>query len=58
MKRISNLEMNQIKGGDSLSVSGPIINALVSFIKLIQEAGYNLGSGFRRMADDELCPLK
>ena len=57
MKRLNDCELDQIKGGDAL-VSGPIISAVIGIIKLIQEAGYNLGSGFRRFADDELCPLK
>ncbi|MBQ3307993.1 MAG: bacteriocin [Bacilli bacterium] len=57
MKKMNDFELDQIKGGDSL-VSGPIINAIVGVIRLIQEAGYNLGSGFRRISDDELCPLK
>jgi bacteriocin-like protein len=57
MKKMNDCELDQVKGGDAF-VSGPIINAVVGIIKLIQEAGYNLGSGFRRLADDELCPLK
>ena len=58
MKHISDKELDCIKGGDSNSITGPIISALVSVIKLIQEAGYDLGSGFRRIADNEMCPLR
>ncbi len=57
MIQIKDKELERISGGDSY-VSGPIINAVVNIIILIQEAGYNLGSGFRRMAEDEICPLK
>ena len=55
MKNIDNDTLNNIKGG---SVSGPIINAFVNVIKVIQEAGYALGSGIRRISEDSLCPLK
>ena len=57
MRNIKDKELEKISGGDSY-VTGPIINAVVNIIKLIQEAGYNLGSGFRRMAEDEICPLR
>ena len=57
MKKIDNDTLKTIKGGDDY-VSGPIINAIVSIIKLIQEAGYNMGSGFRRISENEMCPLK
>ena len=57
MKRLDNATLEKIKGGDSY-VSGPIISAIVSIIKLLQDAGYNVGSGFRRIHDEELCPLK
>ena len=55
---VNNETLDKISGGDSTYVSGPIISALVSIIKLIRDAGYDLGSGFRRMADGEICPLK
>ncbi len=57
MRIINDMELERVSGGDSY-VTGPIINAVVNIIKLIQEAGYNLGSGFRRMAEDEICPLR
>ena len=49
-------ELEKISGGDA-SITGPVINALVNIITLIHDAGYDLGSGIRRMAEDELCPL-
>jgi len=57
MKQLDDNTLEAIKGGDSY-VSGPIISAIVSIIKLLQDAGYNVGSGFRRIHEEELCPLK
>lgn len=57
MKHIKEETLEEITGGDSY-VSGPIINAIVSMIKLVRDAGYDLGSGFRRMAEGEICPLE
>lgn len=56
MKKIDNDTLDEIKGGSS--VTGPIINAFVNIIKVIQEAGYALGSGIRRISEDSLCPLE
>lgn len=57
MKILDNESLEKIKGGDSY-VSGPIISAVVTIIKLLQDAGYRVGSGFRRINEEELCPLK
>ena len=56
MTKIDIKKQEELIGGDSY-VTGPIINAVVSIIKLIRDAGYDIGSGFRRMAEDEICPL-
>ena len=56
MKKVSDNELNEIYGGDS--ISGPIINAIVNVLNLIQEAGYNVGSGIRRIIEGEMCPLR
>lgn len=58
MKPVSNEKLDKIMGGDSSYVSGPIISAIVSIIKLIRDAGYDMGSGMRRISEDNLCPLK
>lgn len=55
MKAIKENKLDNIKGGN---VSGPIINAIVSVIEALKNAGYSLGSGIRRIAEDNLCPLK
>ena len=57
MEKIKEEELDSINGG-STSVSGPIINAVVSIINLIKDAGYSLGSGIRRISENNLCPLK
>lgn len=55
MKEINEKDLDKIKGGN---ISGPIINAVVSVIEVLKNAGYALGSGIRRIAEDNLCPLK
>ena len=54
MKVIKESNLDRIKGGN---ISGPI-NAVVSVIEALKNAGYSLGSGIRRIAEDNLCPLK
>ena len=56
MKPISEQELESIKGGTS--ISGTIINALVNVIKELKAAGYSFGSGIRRLAEGNVCPLK
>ncbi len=57
MKKVEDRKLDEIFGGDSSYVTGPIINAIVAVVKLIRDAGYDLGSGFRRMIEGEVCPL-
>ncbi|MBQ9019283.1 MAG: hypothetical protein IJ097_03095 [Bacilli bacterium] len=57
MEKLDDKKLDNIKGGNT-SISGPIINALVNIINVLKDAGYALGSGIRRVAEDELCPLK
>lgn len=56
MKPIKDEELENIKGGTS--ISGTIINALVNVIKELKAAGYSFGSGIRRIAEGNVCPLK
>ena len=56
MKEIKKEDLNIISGGN-LSVSGPVINAVVNVIKVLKDAGYQLGSGIRRISENNLCPL-
>lgn len=57
MKELNENKLDSIKGGNT-SITGPIINALVNVIETLKNAGYSLGSGIRRISEDELCPLK
>ena len=57
MKEIKEEKMDNIKGGDA-TITGTIINALVSVIEVLKNAGYSLGSGIRRISEDNLCPIK
>jgi len=57
MKELQEEKMDNIKGGDA-TITGSIINAIVSVIEILKNAGYSLGSGIRRISEDELCPLK
>lgn len=57
MRKLNENKLDNIKGGNT-TISGPIINAFVNVIELIKNAGFSLGSGIRRISEDELCPLK
>lgn len=57
MEKIKEDNLNEISGGNT-TVSGPIINAVTTVIELIKDAGYALGSGIRRISENNLCPLK
>ena len=57
MKELEIEKMDRISGGNT-SITGPIISGLVSIIKVLKDAGYALGSGIRRISENNLCPLK
>ena len=57
MKQIKNDTLDRIKGGTT-TITGTILNAIVDILKLIKDAGYSVGSGIRRISENELCPLK
>lgn len=57
MKKIKEENMDNIKGGDA-TITGSVINAIVNVIEILKNAGYSLGSGIRRISEDNLCPLK
>lgn len=56
MKKISNNKLEDIVGGTNY-VSGTVINAFVNVIKLVMEAGEQMGSSIRRIAEGNICPL-
>ena len=57
MKELTNDEQDKILGGNT-SITGPIINAVVNVYKVLKDAGYSMGSGIRRISEDNLCPLE
>ena len=57
MNSIKEKELDKIKGGNT-TISGPIINSIVNIINVLRDAGYSLGSGIRRITEDDLCPLE
>ena len=57
MKIVGNDKLDEIVGGSDY-ISGSIINAFVNVIKLLIDAGYDVGSSIRRVAEGNVCPLK
>jgi len=57
MKKIEEKVLEEITGGNT-SITGPIINALVNVIKVLKDAGYSIGTGIRRIGENNLCPLE
>ena len=53
MDTIKEKELDIIKGGNITTVSGTIISALSNIIKMIREAGYDIGSGIRRIIQND-----
>ncbi len=56
MKQIEKDKLYNINGGNT--ISSTVINAFTNLIKLLKDAGYSLGSGIRRIGEDNLCPLE
>ena len=57
MIKMSNENLDNTTGGNT-TINGPIINAVISIIDLLREAGYNLGSGIRRFSENKVCPFE
>lgn len=58
MYKLTENELNNVKGGGLETLSGTIISALSGIIKMVKEAGYDIGSGIRRIIENEICSLK
>ena len=56
MKKVDDLELDCVTGGDS--ISGIVINAFTNVIKVLMDAGRGVGSAIRRVAEGNLCPLE
>ena len=57
MDTIKEKDLDFITGGTN-TLSGTIISAITGIIKMVKEAGYDIGSGIRRFVQNEYCPLK
>lgn len=57
MTVINEDKLDNITGGNT-TINGPIINAIISVIELLREAGHSLGSGIRRISENQVCPLE
>ena len=57
MIRMDEEKLDVTTGGNT-TVNGPIINAIVNIINLLREAGYSVGTGFRRIGENKICPLE
>lgn len=57
MKReLTSTELCLVIGG--LDFTGTLINAFTSGIKVILDVGRSLGTSFRRLSGNNLCPVK
>ena len=57
LKEIDNDTLESLVGGSG-NISSTVINALTNVIKFIYEVGTGLGSGLRRIIDNDMCPTK
>lgn len=57
MLKVCDKKLDEICGG-ATSISGTVISAINEVIKTLFDAGVSLGSSFRRIKEDELCPLE
>lgn len=56
MKKIETKKLSEIVGGTTFTAT--VINAIVNVIKVLKDAGYSLGSGIRRISENNICPLE
>lgn len=56
MNKISTDNLKTLYGG--ASITGTVASALVKIVSLLYDAGKGLGSSFRRVGEENLCPLK
>ncbi len=57
LKEIDNKTLESLVGGSG-NISSTVINALTNVIKFIYVVGTGLGSGVRRIIDNDMCPTK
>ena len=57
MKKIDDIDLESIKGGNTSTITSSMINAIVNVVELLEESGYRIGSALRRLGEGNLCPL-
>ncbi len=57
MKKISNLELSNIKGGAGTTLTSSFVNAFTNIIKVLFDAGHSVGSAIRRISEGNLCSI-
>ena len=58
LNRIDDKTLENIVGGSSETISSTVINALGNIIKFLYDVGSGVGSAFRRIHDNDMCPTK
>lgn len=56
MRKLTEEELGMLVGG--VALSGTLLNAVTSLLKVLFDAGKALGSSLRRLEENEICPLK
>ena len=56
MSIIDDNKLETIKGGTS-TLTSTMVNAFTNIIKILFDAGRSFGSSFRRISENNLCPL-
>ena len=58
MQLLNKNELEHLTGGVTTTLSGTLVNSITSLFKILLEAGQALGSSFRRIKENDFCPLK
>lgn len=56
MNKLTEKELKELIGG--ATITSAIINAFTNVIKVLLDAGRNIGSGVRRITSNNLCEIK
>ena len=57
MREVEKMEMLNIEGGSSDTISGTVLNAIYKLIDTIYSVGESLGSYIRRVTEDKMCDI-
>ncbi len=56
MKTLTTVELKELRGGFTLTSS--LMNSLNNLMKILLDAGEKVGSAFRRIGSNTICPLE